>query len=96
MEGVSDVEELNRVLDRAVGLRTFLAADDRIEKVASFVADHFKENVVPLGYKAFLVAVNREACRQIQTRSRRAIAAGVDRCGLYRKLGGCRQETARR
>lgn len=61
-EGVTDVEELNRVLDRAVGLRTFLAADDRIEKVAAFVAQHFKENVLPLGYKAFVVAVNREAC----------------------------------
>jgi type I restriction enzyme R subunit len=61
-EGVTDVEELNRVLDRAVGLRTFLSADDRIEKVAAFVAEHFKENVLPLHYKAFLVAVNREAC----------------------------------
>ena len=62
MEGITDVEELNRVLERAVGLRTFLTADDRIEKVAAFVADHFRENVAPLGYKAFLVAVNREAC----------------------------------
>ena len=61
-EGVTDVDELNRVLDRAVGLRTFLTADERIEKVAAFVADHFKENVLPLGYKAFLVGVNREAC----------------------------------
>ncbi|MEK6805732.1 MAG: HsdR family type I site-specific deoxyribonuclease [Pseudomonadota bacterium] len=61
-EGVTDVEELNRVLDRAVGLRAFLCADDRIEKVAAFVASHFKESVLPLGYKAFLVAVNREAC----------------------------------
>lgn len=61
-EGVTDVEELNRVLDRAVGLRTFLAADDRIKRVAAFVARHLKENVLPLGYKAFLVAVNREAC----------------------------------
>jgi type I restriction enzyme R subunit len=61
-EGITDVEELNRVLDRAVGLRTFLAADDRIEKVAAFVAQHFKEKVLPLGYKAFLVGVNREAC----------------------------------
>lgn len=61
-EGVTDVEELNRVLDRAVGLRTFLCADDRIEQVAAFVAAHFRENVQPLGYKAFLVAVNREAC----------------------------------
>ena len=62
MEGVTDVDELNRVLDRAVGLRTFLTADDRIEKVAAFVAQHFQENVLPLGYKAFLVGINREAC----------------------------------
>ncbi len=61
-EGITDVEELNRVLDRAVGLRTFLSSDDRIEQVAAFVAKHFRENVAPLGYKAFLVAVNREAC----------------------------------
>ena len=61
-ESVTDVEELNKVLDRAVGLRTFLTADDRIEKVAAFVANHFKESVLPLGYKAFVVAVNREAC----------------------------------
>ncbi len=61
-EGVTDVEELNRVLDRTVGLRTFLTADDRVANVANFVAEHFKENVLPLGYKAFLVGVNREAC----------------------------------
>ena len=61
-EGVTDVDELNKVLDRAVGLRTFLTADDRIEKVAAFVAEHFRENVERLGYKAFLVGVNREAC----------------------------------
>ena len=61
-EDVTDVEELNAALDRAVGLRTFLTADDRIEKVADFVAEHFRENVAPLGYKAFLVGVNREAC----------------------------------
>ena len=61
-EGVTDIEELNKVLDRAVSLRTFLTADDRIEKVARFVADHFRQNVAPLGYKAFLVGVNREAC----------------------------------
>ena len=61
-EGVTDVDELNTVLDRAVGLRTFLTADDRIEKVAAFVAEHFRENVDRLGYKAFLVGVNREAC----------------------------------
>ena len=61
-EGVTDIDELNRVLDRAVDLRAFLTADDRIEKVAAFVAKHFRENIKPLGCKAFLVGVNREAC----------------------------------
>lgn len=61
-EGISDVEDLNKILDRAVNLRAFLKSDDRVDKVARFVAKHFRENVEPLGYKAFVVAVDREAC----------------------------------
>lgn len=61
-EGVSDIEELNKILDRAVNLKAFLKATDRVDKVARFVADHFQKNVEPLGYKAFLVGVDREAC----------------------------------
>lgn len=61
-EGISDVEELNRILERAVTLRTVLKADARVAAVAEFVARHFQENVAPLGYKAFVVAVDREAC----------------------------------
>ena len=76
-EGVTDIEELNKVLDRAVGLRTFLTADDRVEKVAAFVAEHFKENVLPLGYKAFVVAREPRGLRQVQAGARQAAAAGV-------------------
>jgi type I restriction enzyme R subunit len=61
-EGVSDIEELNRILDKAVRLKAFLKASDRVEQVAQYVARHFRENVEPLGYKAFLVGVDREAC----------------------------------
>ncbi|MHC6591555.1 type I restriction endonuclease subunit R [Arthrobacter sp. C152] len=61
-EDVTDIYELNKVLQRAVGIRTFLGADSRVKQVAEFVADHFKKNVDPLGYKAFLVAVDRETC----------------------------------
>lgn len=61
-EDVTDIDELNSVLSRAAGLRTFLGADSRVEQVAKFIADHFKENVDPLGYKAFVVAVDRETC----------------------------------
>ena len=62
LEGVSDVEELNRVLDRAVTLKNMLKSPDRVEKVAGFIADHFKNYVDPMGFKAFVVAVDREAC----------------------------------
>lgn len=61
-EGISDIEELNKILERAVNLKNFLKGQDRVQKVARYVADHFRENVGPLGYKAFLVAVDREAC----------------------------------
>lgn len=61
-EGISDIEELNKILDRALQLKAFLKADDRVQKVARFVAEHFKKNVEPMGYKAFLVGVDREAC----------------------------------
>jgi type I restriction enzyme, R subunit len=61
-EGVSDIADLNRILDRAVTLKAFLKSEDRVEKVAKFVADHYRANVEPLGYKAFLVGVDREAC----------------------------------
>ncbi len=61
-EGVSDIEELNKILDRAVNLKNFLKGKKRIAEVAQYVAQHYRENVEPLGYKAFLVAVDREAC----------------------------------
>ena len=61
-EGVADLDELDRILAKAVRLKAFLKAEDRVAKVAAFVAQHFRENVEPLGYKAFLVGVDREAC----------------------------------
>jgi type I restriction enzyme R subunit len=61
-EGVADIEELNKILERAVNLKNFLKGKDRIEQVAQFVAEHYRGNVEPLGYKAFLVGVDREAC----------------------------------
>lgn len=61
-EGVSDIEDLNRILDRAIHLKAFLKSKDHVEKVARFAAEHFRASVEPLGYKAFLVGVDREAC----------------------------------
>ena len=61
-EGVSDFEELDAILNRAVNLKAIMKAPDRVDKIAVHVAKHFQENVEPMGFKAFLVAVDREAC----------------------------------
>ena len=65
-EGVAEIEELNKILDRAVNLKNFLKGEERIRQVAEFVVKHYVENVEPLGYKAFLVGVDREACAHLK------------------------------
>ena len=61
-EGVSEVEQLNKVLEKAVTLRNMLKNSDRVERIGRFVADHFTTVIETMGYKAFLVGVDREAC----------------------------------
>ena len=61
-EGVSDIEELNAILRKAVTLTEMIKAPDRVDKIAKYVAEHFTQNVEPMGFKAFLVAVDRPAC----------------------------------
>ena len=77
-EGVADIEELNKVLERAVNLKNFLKGNERIKRVAEFVAKHYLEHVEPLGYKAFLVGVDREACAHYK----HALDTEFDKLGL--------------
>jgi type I restriction enzyme R subunit len=60
--GVTDIEELNAVLERAVNTRNFLKGKDRVGKIGKFIAEHFRQHIEPMNYKAFVVAVDREAC----------------------------------
>ncbi len=55
-------EEQERVMGRAAKLKEVLKSKDRVEKVAKDIAEHFKAHVEPNGFKAQLVAVDREAC----------------------------------
>lgn len=61
-EGVSDFNELDKVLKKAVNLKNMLKNPERMDKAAQYIADHYKTHVEPMGYKAFVVAVDREAC----------------------------------
>ena len=61
-EGMSDLEELNAILNRAIRLKAIMKAPNRVDNVAASIAEHFRKNVEPMGFKAFLIAVDREAC----------------------------------
>ncbi|MDI6602550.1 MAG: HsdR family type I site-specific deoxyribonuclease [Patescibacteria group bacterium] len=62
-EAIVDLEGLDKkILQKAVKLKNLLKSDDRVAKIAQFVAKHFKENIEPMGFKAILVGVDREAC----------------------------------
>jgi type I restriction enzyme R subunit len=61
-EGISDIEALNKVLEKAVTLKNMLKNRERVEKVGRYICDHYKNYIEPMGYKAFVVAVDREAC----------------------------------
>ncbi len=60
--GVASIEALNKLLDKADKLKAVMKAPDRVRQIAEHVARHFKTNVEPLEFKAFVVAVDREAC----------------------------------
>jgi len=61
-QGISDIEKLNKVLEKAVNLRNMLKNPERREKVIKYIVEHYKQFIEPMGYKAFIVAVDREAC----------------------------------
>jgi len=61
-EGISSIEGINKVIERAEKLKAVLKAKDRIDKIAKHIAEHYTKFVEPLGFKAFIVAVDREAC----------------------------------
>ncbi len=61
-EGVASIEALDKILDKAVNLKTFLKAEKRVDAIAKYIAEHYTSFVEPLGLKAFIVAVDREGC----------------------------------
>lgn len=60
--GIASIEELNRLLDRAEHLKAVLKAPERVDSIAQHIAQHYRENVEPRGFKAFVVAIDREGC----------------------------------
>lgn len=61
-EGITSIEGINKIIEKAEKLKAVLKAKDRINKIAEHIAEHFTKFVEPLGFKAFIVAVDRESC----------------------------------
>ncbi len=60
--GVASIEELNRQLQKADKLLAVLKSPERVDANARHIANHFREYVLPLGFKALVVTPDREAC----------------------------------
>jgi len=61
-KGIASIEELNKLLDKVSKIKEVLKAQKRIKKVAKHISEHYKKFVEPSGFKAMIVAVDREAC----------------------------------
>ena len=61
-EGIVSLEGVNRIIEKSEKLKAILKSCDRIDKIAQHIAEHYKGYIEPLGFKAFIVAVDREAC----------------------------------
>lgn len=61
-KGIASIEELNKLLDKATKIKEVMKAYNRIKKIAKHIVEHFRKYVEPSGFKAFVVAVDREAC----------------------------------
>jgi type I restriction enzyme, R subunit len=55
-------EDQAEILRKSARLSEVLKAEHRIQKIAKDIATHFKSHIDPNGFKAQVVAVDREAC----------------------------------
>ena len=87
-EGVTDIDELNKVLDRAVSLRTFLSADDRIEKGRGLCRRAFPGESGATRLQGVPGWSQPRGVREVQARTRQVAAARMVGADLY---GECRR-----
>jgi type I restriction enzyme R subunit len=56
--------EADKLSGRAAKMTIFVTAPDRVRKITTDIANHFKQKVEPHGFKAMVVTVDRHACVQ--------------------------------
>lgn len=61
--GLTD-EEADALNQKSAKMAAFLKAPERVERIVNDIALHFKEKVLPQGFKAMIVTPDRHACVQ--------------------------------
>ena len=69
-EGIADIEELNRILDRAVNLKNFLKGDDRVDRIACYVAGTLPAERGAAGLQSLSGGCRSSRLRQVQSGTR--------------------------
>ncbi len=59
--GLTD-EEADALNQKSAKMAAFLKAPERVERIVNDIAEHFKEKVLPHGFKAMIVTPDRHAC----------------------------------
>jgi type I restriction enzyme R subunit len=62
-QGLSD-EEADALNKKSARMSAFLKSPERVNKIVSDIAAHYKEKVAPHGFKAMIVTPDRHACVQ--------------------------------
>lgn len=57
-------EEADALNQKSAKMSAFLKSPERVEKIVTDIADHFKTKVMPHGFKAMIVTPDRHACVQ--------------------------------
>jgi type I restriction enzyme, R subunit len=61
--GLTD-EEADALNQKSAKMAAFLKAPERVERIVNDITEHFKEKVLPHGFKAMIVTPDRHACVQ--------------------------------
>jgi len=61
-EGIASIEGVNKIIEKAEKTKSVMKADTRVNTIAKEILEHYLKFVEPSGFKAFIVAIDREGC----------------------------------
>lgn len=97
-------EEERAEIVRRIGVRAIMSSPERVKKICGHIVSHFRERIEPNGYKAMIVAYDRECCLMYKREldqlipteaSAVVIDTNNDKAGLYSEYRRDKEEEAK-